>query len=138
MPFRWSTPHLRPLDTVSLHSAETVAFSWACREPTCCFCCCHRSTFDPVSPSPWQTRGGGSDRTSLACVAAETAAGDFRGTFSPAEGPGRTGICPLSESEEEEEEEEERRRRKSVLQGPPLCLFERDCTELDLTLIEEN
>ncbi|XP_061089336.1 protein FAM53C-like [Conger conger] len=75
------------------------------------------------------------------CMGLELVSGDLRSIFSPAEGLGRTSICPLSESEEEEEEEEEEEdggRRKSELEGPPQCLFERDCTELDLTLIEEN
>ncbi|XP_064181436.1 protein FAM53C-like [Anguilla rostrata] len=86
---------------------------------------------DPASPAC----GG------AVCGGLELASGDFRGTFSPADGLGRTSICPLSESEEdeeEEEEEEEGRRKKSEVEGPQQCLFERDCTELDLTLIEEN
>ncbi|XP_038154975.1 protein FAM53C-like [Cyprinodon tularosa] len=51
--------------------------------------------------------------------------------FSPAEFLGRTSIGPLSESEEEEEGE------RTVL-AVGKVLFERDCTDLDLSLIEEN
>uniref|UniRef100_A0A3B3ZJG7 Uncharacterized protein n=1 Tax=Periophthalmus magnuspinnatus TaxID=409849 RepID=A0A3B3ZJG7_9GOBI len=46
-------------------------------------------------------------------------------SFSPVEFLGRVSIGPLSESEEED------KRGQSVV-------FERDCTELDLNLIEEN
>ncbi|XP_028272093.1 protein FAM53C-like isoform X2 [Parambassis ranga] len=56
--------------------------------------------------------------------------------FSPAEFLGRASIVPLSESEEEEEEEEERKR--TLIDGGQTMVFERDCTELDLNLIEEN
>ncbi|XP_068436980.1 protein FAM53C [Clinocottus analis] len=67
---------------------------------------------------------------------------DFRGSCSPAECLGRTSIGPLSESDEEcheedeegEEEEEEAGEREAAQQA----VFERDCTELDLNLIEEN
>ncbi|KAL4631318.1 protein FAM53C [Arapaima gigas] len=69
------------------------------------------------------------------CGGPDPSMGDFRGSFSPAEGLGRTSIGPLSESEEEEEEEEE---RKLDGAGGQQSVFERDCTELDLTLIEEN
>lgn len=57
-----------------------------------------------------------------------------RMAFSPAEFLGRTSIGPLSESEEEEEEEEGERTVLAVGK----VLFERDCTDLDLSLIEEN
>lgn len=63
--------------------------------------------------------------------------GDFRGSCSPAEGLGRTSIGPLSESDEEEEEEE-RAEADSSRDGGQQSVFERDCTELDITLIEEN
>ncbi|KAM3612293.1 uncharacterized protein V6R79_006434 [Siganus canaliculatus] len=56
--------------------------------------------------------------------------------FSPAEFLGRVSIGPLSESEEDEEEEEEEKR--IVKDGGHKIFFERDCTELDLNLIEEN
>jgi len=74
---------------------------------------------------------------------------DFRGSCSPAECLGRTSIGPLGESDEEcreeddeeeddgegeEEEEEEAGEREAAQQA----VFERDCTELDLNLIEEN
>lgn len=64
--------------------------------------------------------------------------GDFRGSCSPAEGLGRTSIGPLSESDEEEEEEEEREETESSRDAGQPSVFERDCTELDITLIEEN
>lgn len=69
--------------------------------------------------------------------------GDFRGSCSPAECLGRTSIGPLSESDEEcreddddddEDGEEEVDEREAAQQA----VFERDCTELDLNLIEEN
>ncbi|KAJ0047363.1 hypothetical protein NL108_006636 [Boleophthalmus pectinirostris] len=50
-------------------------------------------------------------------------------TFSPVEFLGRASIGPLSESEEED-------KRKN--DGGQNVVFERDCTELDLNLIEEN
>ncbi|KAM9850053.1 protein FAM53C-like [Aulostomus maculatus] len=53
---------------------------------------------------------------------------------SPAEFLGRASIGPLSESEEEEEEDEMKR---TVTDGGQM-IFERDCPELDLNLIEEN
>lgn len=56
--------------------------------------------------------------------------------FSPAEFLGRVSIGPLSESEEDEEEEEGKKR--IVKDGGHKIFFERDCTELDLNLIEEN
>uniref|UniRef100_A0A3Q3JP33 Family with sequence similarity 53 member C n=1 Tax=Monopterus albus TaxID=43700 RepID=A0A3Q3JP33_MONAL len=51
--------------------------------------------------------------------------------FSPAEFPGQAIIGPLSESEEDE-------RRRTAIDGGQKMVFERDCTELDLNLIEEN
>ncbi|KAI4877604.1 hypothetical protein NFI96_027360 [Prochilodus magdalenae] len=74
------------------------------------------------------------------CMGLEPFFGDFRGSCSPAEGLGRTSIGPLSESdeEEEEEEEEEREEAESSRDGGQQSVFERDCTELDITLIEEN
>ena len=66
--------------------------------------------------------------------------GDFRGSCSPAECLGRTSIGPLSESDEEcredddDDGEEEAEEREAAQQA----VFERDCTELDLNLIEEN
>ncbi|XP_018555050.1 protein FAM53A isoform X2 [Lates calcarifer] len=58
-----------------------------------------------------------------------------RSVFSPAEFLGRASIGPLSESEEEEEED---KRKRTVIDGGQKIVFERDCTELDLNLIEEN
>lgn len=65
--------------------------------------------------------------------------GDFRRSCSPAECLGRTSIGPLSESDEEcreddDDGEEEAGEREAAQQA----VFERDCTELDLNLIEEN
>ncbi|XP_068596870.1 LOW QUALITY PROTEIN: protein FAM53C-like [Brachionichthys hirsutus] len=56
--------------------------------------------------------------------------------FSPAAFPGHASIGPLSESEEEEEEQLER--KWTVMDGVHNIVFERDYTELDLNLIEEN
>lgn len=64
--------------------------------------------------------------------------GDFRGSCSPAEGLGRTSIGPLSESDEEEEEDDEREEAETARDAGQQSVFERDCTELDITLIEEN
>lgn len=54
--------------------------------------------------------------------------------FSPAEFLGRASIGPLSESEEEDEDD----RKRTLIDGGQKFVFERDCTELDLNLIEEN
>lgn len=59
-------------------------------------------------------------------------------TFSPAEFLGRASIGPLSESEEEEEEDEHDMGKRNVFTEGYKFVFERDCTELDLNLIEEN
>lgn len=61
----------------------------------------------------------------------EPVPGDFRGAFSPAD-LGRTSIGPLSESEEEENI------NMGAQEAGQQSVFERDCTELDLNLIEEN
>lgn len=63
---------------------------------------------------------------------------DQRSAFSPAEFLGRASIGPLSESEEEGEEEDDDKRNRTVVVGGQKIVFERDCTELDLNLIEEN
>ena len=65
---------------------------------------------------------------------------DFRGSCSPAECLGRTSIGPLSESDEEcrEDEEEEEEEEEVEERDAQTAVFERDCTELDLNLIEEN
>ncbi|XP_056147582.1 protein FAM53C-like isoform X2 [Lampris incognitus] len=68
------------------------------------------------------------------CMILEPSKGDRRSAFSPAEFMGRNSIGPLSESEEEEED----KRPGNVLAGVQKIVFERDCTELDLNLIEEN
>ncbi|XP_010902436.2 protein FAM53C isoform X1 [Esox lucius] len=71
------------------------------------------------------------------CMSLEPGPGDFRGSFCQGDLLGRTSIGPLSESEEEEEEEEEEN-NTGVLEAGQQSVFERDCTELDLNLIEEN
>ena len=71
--------------------------------------------------------GGGTN----VCMFAKPAQGDRFSAFSPAEFLGRTSIGPLSESEEDNN-----KRTGSVMDGGNF--FERDCTELDLNLIEEN
>lgn len=58
-----------------------------------------------------------------------------RSAFSPADFLGQASIGPLSESEEEEEEDEYER---TLTDGGQKMVFERDCTDLDLNLIEEN
>nr|XP_040037619.1 LOW QUALITY PROTEIN: protein FAM53C [Gasterosteus aculeatus aculeatus] len=71
--------------------------------------------------------------------------GDFRSSCSPAECLGRTSIGPLSESDEEcrEDEEDGEEEDGEEAEAPEReaaqqAVFERDCTELDLNLIEEN
>ncbi|KAJ3588154.1 hypothetical protein NHX12_011749 [Muraenolepis orangiensis] len=71
--------------------------------------------------------GGGAS----VCMFARPLPGDCFSAFSPAEFLGRTSIGPLSESEEDNN-----RRKGTVMDGGNF--FERDCTELDLNLIEEN
>lgn len=74
------------------------------------------------------------------CIVQVSSQAEQRSAFSPAEFLGRASIGPLSESEEEEEEEEEEedKRKRTVGDGGQKIVFERDCTELDLNLIEEN
>lgn len=60
---------------------------------------------------------------------------EWRSDFSPADFLGQASIGPLSESEEEEEDDE---RKRTVIDGGQKIVFERDCTDLDLNLIEEN
>ncbi|KAJ8015275.1 hypothetical protein DPEC_G00024430 [Dallia pectoralis] len=68
-----------------------------------------------------------------ACTGLKTDPGNFTGAFSHGDLLGRTSIGPLSESEEEEEDN-----LTAVLAVGQQSVFERDCTELDLNLIEEN
>ncbi|KAM9740354.1 protein FAM53C-like isoform 1-T2 [Menidia menidia] len=70
------------------------------------------------------------------CIFPVSSQAEQRLTFSP-EFLGRASIGPLSESEEEEEDEEDERKRTEMEVGSK-TVFERDCTELDLNLIEEN
>ncbi|XP_054592922.1 protein FAM53C [Nothobranchius furzeri] len=74
------------------------------------------------------------------CMGLETFMGDFRRSCSPAECLGRTSIGPLSESDEEcrEDEEDEEEEEAGEREAAQQAVFERDCTELDLNLIEEN
>lgn len=69
------------------------------------------------------------------CIVQLSSQAEQRSAFSPAEFLGRASIGPLSESEEEEEED---KRKRTVIDGGQKSVFERDCTELDLNLIEEN
>ncbi|XP_033992893.1 LOW QUALITY PROTEIN: protein FAM53C-like [Trematomus bernacchii] len=75
----------------------------------------------------------------------ESFLGDFRRSCSPAECLGRNSIGPLSESDEEEcredeeeEEEDDGDEEEEAAAAAQQNVFERDCTELDLNLIEEN
>ncbi|KAI9539030.1 hypothetical protein NQZ68_009107 [Dissostichus eleginoides] len=72
------------------------------------------------------------------CIVPVSSHAEQRSSFSSAEFLGRASIGPLSESEEEEEEEEEDERKRTSIDEGQNMFFERDCTELDLTLIEEN
>lgn len=54
---------------------------------------------------------------------------------SPTEFLGQASIGPLSESEEEDEDD---KRETAITDAGQKFVFERDCTELDLNLIEEN
>lgn len=74
------------------------------------------------------------------CMGMESFMADFRGSCSPAECLGRTSIGPLSESDEEcrEDDEDEDGEDVDEREAAQQAVFERDCTELDLNLIEEN
>uniref|UniRef100_A0AAV2J7L0 Protein FAM53C n=1 Tax=Knipowitschia caucasica TaxID=637954 RepID=A0AAV2J7L0_KNICA len=76
------------------------------------------------------------------CISMEPFLGDFRGSCSPADLLGRSSIGPLSESDEEcpenPDEEEEEGEEGEAGDRDTQPVFERDCTELDLNLIEEN
>ncbi|KAM4555907.1 protein FAM53C-like isoform 1-T2 [Odontesthes bonariensis] len=66
------------------------------------------------------------------CIFPVSSQAEQRLSFSP-EFLGRASIGPLSESEEEEDE-----RKRTIMDVGTKIVFERDCTELDLNLIEEN
>ncbi|KAA8586632.1 hypothetical protein FQN60_000468, partial [Etheostoma spectabile] len=75
------------------------------------------------------------------CMGMESFMGDFRGSCSPAECLGRTSIGPLSESDEEcpeDDDEDDGEEEAGEREAAQQAVFERDCTELDLNLIEEN
>ncbi|XP_069052141.1 protein FAM53C [Lepisosteus oculatus] len=86
---------------------------------------------DPLCCGDW---GSGACRGGGMCLGQEPGLGCLLGSHSPPEGLG-VSIGPLSESEEEEEEDDDDSKSDSEEQQG---VFERDCTELDLTLIEEN
>lgn len=69
------------------------------------------------------------------CVVPVSSQAEQRSAFSPADFLGRASIGPLSESEEEEEDD---KRKRNVIDGGQKIVFERDYTDLDLNLIEEN
>ncbi|XP_056296114.1 protein FAM53C-like [Pseudoliparis swirei] len=69
------------------------------------------------------------------CIVPVSSRAEQCSAFSPAESLGRASIGPLSESEEDEEDDDEKR---TAIDGKQKTAFERDCTELDLNLIEEN
>ncbi|XP_020489000.1 protein FAM53C [Labrus bergylta] len=76
------------------------------------------------------------------CMGMESFMADFRGSCSPAECLGRSSIGPLSESDEEcredEDDEDDGEEEAEEREAAQQAVFERDCTELDLNLIEEN
>ena len=96
-----------------------------------CFVIWRCLLFDIVSAFLQIASGEG---PSLGVVPAQ---GDLKAAFFPAESLGRTSIGPVSESEEEEDEEEDKG-CVGVAEEGVQNVFERDCTELDLDLIEEN
>ncbi|XP_068437236.1 protein FAM53C-like [Clinocottus analis] len=66
------------------------------------------------------------------CIVPVSSQAEPCSAFSPAEFLGRASIGPLSESEEDDDE------TRTAIDGGQKTSFERDCTELDLNLIEEN
>ncbi|XP_034539282.1 protein FAM53C [Notolabrus celidotus] len=77
------------------------------------------------------------------CMGMESFMGDFRRSCSPAECLGRSSIGPLSESDEEcreddDDDEDDGEEEVEEREAAQQAVFERDCTELDLNLIEEN
>lgn len=92
---------------------------------------CSRPGLDFSKMTQIGSRGGCS-------LGVEPAQGGLEAAFFPAEFLGRTSIGPLSKSEEEDEEDEEEKRDGGVLEEGVQSVFERDCTELDLELIEDN
>lgn len=81
-------------------------------------------------------RGNQEDHVSDARGSVPSSHAETGSAFSP-EFLGRASIRPLSESDEEDEEEDRMRKRNALVKGYKF-VFERDCTELDLSLIEEN
>lgn len=109
-----------------------------------CFCCPVQTR--SIDPQCLERCGGRLVCGADVCVGMEAFMSDFRGSCSPAECLGRTSIGPLSESDEEchedddedDEGEEEAEEREAAAAAAQQTVFERDCTELDLNLIEEN
>lgn len=83
-------------------------------------------------------RGNQESRVSGAGGGAASSQPEAAPAFSPPpEFLGQASIGPLSESDEEDEEEDGMEERDVLAKGYQF-VFERDCTELDLNLIEEN
>lgn len=82
-------------------------------------------------------RGNQESRVSGAAGSVASSQPETGSAFSPAEFLGQASIGPLSESDEEDEEEDSMGKRNVLAKGYKF-VFERDCTELDLNLIEEN
>ncbi|XP_034033464.1 protein FAM53C [Thalassophryne amazonica] len=92
-----------------------------------------------VDPQCLERGGGRLACSSDICMSAEPFLGDFRSSCSPAECLGRTSISPLSESDEEcREDDDDGEEDPDEREAAQQAVFERDCTELDLNLIEEN
>ncbi|XP_061899784.1 protein FAM53C-like [Entelurus aequoreus] len=81
------------------------------------------------------TQIGNGDVTAATCgcMAPARSHAEKNAAVSPADFPGRASIGPLSESEEDEDDT-----IKRTATPEAQMVFERDCTELDLNLIEEN
>lgn len=91
-----------------------------------------------VDPQCLERGGGRLACSGDICMGMEPFMGDFRGSCSPAECLGRTSIGPLSESDEECHEDDDGEEEVEEREAAQQAVFERDCTELDLNLIEEN
>lgn len=91
-------------------------------------------TLYSIMPVFFVQRGNQESRLSGASGSVASSQAETSSAFSPAEFLGRASIGPLSESDEEEDGMGER----NVLAKGYKFVFERDCTELDLNMIEEN
>ncbi|XP_029020450.1 protein FAM53C-like [Betta splendens] len=72
------------------------------------------------------------------CIVPVSYQAEQHSTFSPADFLGRASIGPLSESDEDDDDDDDEERKRNILDGGQKVIFERDCTDLDLNLIEEN